>query len=46
MFALFIVGYLVGVWTACIVLRQSQKDYEEGSRRKPAVVPVPSWSTK
>ncbi len=30
-FALFTVGYVLGVWTACLVLRQPQKDYEEGA---------------
>ena len=29
MFALFVVGYLLGVWAACVVLRQGQKEYED-----------------
>jgi hypothetical protein len=31
LFALFVGGYLLGVWTACVVLRQGQDDYEDGS---------------
>lgn len=46
MFALLLVGYLVGVWTACLVLRQSQGDYEDGARRQPATVPVPMRQLK
>ena len=30
-FALFTVGYILGVWTACAVLRQPQRAYEEGA---------------
>ena len=30
-FALFTVGYVLGVWTACLVFRQSQTEYEEGA---------------
>ena len=30
-FALFTVGYILGVWTACFVLRQPQREYEEGA---------------
>lgn len=40
MFALLVVGYLVGVWTACLVLRHSQDEYENGARRQPAAVPI------
>jgi hypothetical protein len=29
-FALFTSGYIIGVWTACLVLRQPQRIYEEG----------------
>jgi hypothetical protein len=32
--ALFSCGYILGVWTACLVLKQPQKAYEAG-------VPVP-----
>jgi hypothetical protein len=32
--ALFTSGYIIGVWTACLVLKQPQKTYEAG-------VPVP-----
>jgi hypothetical protein len=32
LFALFVAGYLLGVWTACVVLRQGQGAYEEGSQ--------------
>ena len=35
--AIFIAGYFVGVWTACVVLRQPQRAYEDGlSRSVPA----------
>jgi hypothetical protein len=27
--ALFTLGYIVGVWTACLVLRQPQRSYED-----------------
>jgi hypothetical protein len=30
-FALFTVGYILGVWTACVVFRQPQRAYEEGA---------------
>jgi len=29
-FALFTIGYILGVWTACLVFRQPQRVYEEG----------------
>src|SRR2546422_11641004 len=29
-FALFTIGYILGVWTACLVLRQPQRQHEEG----------------
>jgi hypothetical protein len=29
-FALFTAGYIIGVWTACLVLRQPQRVYEDG----------------
>jgi hypothetical protein len=29
-FALFTVGYILGVWTACMVFKQPQRAYEEG----------------
>ncbi len=29
-FALFTVGYILGVWTACLVFRQPQRAYEDG----------------
>jgi hypothetical protein len=50
-FALFTVGYILGVWTACLVLRQTQREYEDGEPalryRVPAIVrsrvsPVPA----
>jgi hypothetical protein len=28
-FALFTVGYVLGVWTACLVLKSSQRRYED-----------------
>jgi hypothetical protein len=30
-FALFTVGYILGVWTSCVVFRQPQRVYEEGA---------------
>jgi hypothetical protein len=36
LFAIFTLGYIAGVWTACIVFRQPQGEYEE------AVVPTVS----
>jgi hypothetical protein len=30
-FALFTAGYILGVWTACVVFRQSQSAYEDGA---------------
>jgi hypothetical protein len=32
-FALFTVGYIVGVWTAGMVFRQPQRAYEDAERR-------------
>jgi hypothetical protein len=29
-FALFTAGYILGVWTACLVFRQPQRAYEAG----------------
>jgi hypothetical protein len=29
-FALFTIGYMLGVWTACLVLRSRQRAYEDG----------------
>jgi hypothetical protein len=29
--AIFTSGYILGVWAACLVLRQPQKSYEDGS---------------
>jgi hypothetical protein len=34
-FALFTVGYILGVWTACLVFRQPQRAFEEGTLRGP-----------
>ncbi len=38
MFGLLVAGYLVGVWTACAVLRHGQDEYEEGTQLLPAPV--------
>jgi hypothetical protein len=35
-FALFTTGYILGVWAACMVLRQPQKEYEDGLELPPA----------
>ena len=29
--ALFTCGYIIGVWTACLVLKQPQRAYEDGA---------------
>jgi hypothetical protein len=42
LFALFVTGYLLGVWTACLVLRQGQSGYEEGSPSTPVRLFDPS----
>jgi hypothetical protein len=42
-FALFTTGYILGVWTACLVFRKPQIEYEDGGRTAPMVfarVPV------
>jgi hypothetical protein len=36
MFALLVAGYLIGVWTACAVLRHGQDEYEDGTNLQPA----------
>jgi hypothetical protein len=40
LFALFTLGYLVGVWTACIVFRQPQRAYEQAGSTTSLGVPV------
>jgi hypothetical protein len=40
-FSLFTAGYILGVWTACLVFKQPQRAYEEGeslSLKTPQVV--------
>jgi hypothetical protein len=37
-FAMCSVGYILGVWTACLVFKQPQRAYEEGA---PVVVSSP-----
>jgi hypothetical protein len=32
-FALFTIGYLLGVWTACLVFNQPQRAYEDAERQ-------------
>jgi hypothetical protein len=32
-FALFTIGYVLGVWTACGVFRQPQRAHEDAERR-------------
>jgi hypothetical protein len=39
-FALFAVGYILGVWTAFMVLRQPQGAYEDALPANHAAVPV------
>jgi hypothetical protein len=39
--ALFTLGYILGVWTACLVFKQPQVGYEEGGTWRTAeAVPV------
>lgn len=40
MFGLFSVGYLLGVWGACIVFRKGQSEHEEGAARPQKVAVV------
>jgi len=45
-FALFTIGYILGVWTACLVFRQPQRAYEDGAHRRAGdLVPVALSST-
>jgi hypothetical protein len=39
-FALFAVGYILGVWTAFVVLRQPQGAYEDAITANRPAVPV------
>jgi hypothetical protein len=39
-FALFTVGYILGVWTACLVLPQTQREYEDGAQVRRFGVPA------
>jgi hypothetical protein len=39
-FALFTLGYIVGVWTALLVTKQSQRAYEDGDAVPVSGVPV------
>jgi hypothetical protein len=39
-FTLFSVGYILGVWTACMVFRQPQSLYEDGVPGALASTPV------
>jgi hypothetical protein len=36
--ALFTSGYILGVWTACLVLKQPQQAYEDGAPASLAAV--------
>ena len=38
--ALFTAGYILGVWTACMVFRQPQRLYEDGVTGALASTPV------
>jgi hypothetical protein len=38
--ALFTVGYILGVWTALAVLRQSQGQYEDGVPVRASTTPL------
>ena len=39
-FALFTVGYILGVWTACLVLKQPQGQYEDAVSVGVSAIPV------
>jgi hypothetical protein len=39
-FALFTAGYILGVWTACMVFRQPQRAYEDGVTGALSIAPV------
>jgi hypothetical protein len=39
-FALFTVGYILGVWTAFVVLRQPQGQYEDAVPVRVSTIPV------
>lgn len=39
-FALFTVGYILGVWTAFVVLRQPQDKYEDAVPVRASTTPV------
>lgn len=36
-FALFTAGYILGVWTACLVFKEPQGAFEDGLDRKSVV---------
>jgi hypothetical protein len=36
-FAVFTIGYILGVWTACLILRQPQREYEDGRHARAMV---------
>ena len=40
-FALFTLGYILGVWTACLVFRQPQREYEDGRHASAILARVP-----
>jgi hypothetical protein len=39
-FAVFTVGYILGVWTACLVFRQPQRAYEDGVPAALSITPL------
>lgn len=39
-FALFTVGYMLGVWSACLVLKQPQGQYEDAVPVRVSTAPV------
>jgi hypothetical protein len=40
LFAVFTTGYILGVWTACRVLDQDQRAYEDGVQTAFSVAPL------
>jgi hypothetical protein len=42
--ALFTLGYILGVWTAFLVLKQPQKSYEDPIHSNASSAPLREWS--
>ena len=46
LFALFTLGYVVGVWTACVVFRQPQRAYEKAADSTPVIVRMSAFQAE